>query len=77
MSSRPLFCGAAAGRQKGKRALTEVRALDPELAGYCQAFLGAVDLSEQLAGFRALAAHVLAPLGRRAAGAVGAPLQKR
>ncbi len=48
---------------KGKRALAEVRALDPELAGHCQAFLGAVDLSEQLAGFRALAAHVLAPLG--------------
>ena len=48
---------------KGKRALAKVRALDPELAGHCQAFLGAVNLSEQLAGFRALAAHVLAPLG--------------
>ena len=48
---------------KRKRALAEVRALDPELAGHCQAFLGGGDLPAQLAGFRALAAHVLAPLG--------------
>ena len=48
---------------KGKRALAEVRELDPELAGHCQAFLDGGDLPAQLAGFRALAAHVLAPLG--------------
>lgn len=48
---------------KGKRALAEIRALDLEMAGLCQAFLGGSDLAEQIAGFRALAAYVLAPLG--------------
>jgi len=48
---------------KGKRALAQVQALDPELAGHCRAFLGGGDLPEQIASFRALAAHVLAPLG--------------
>ena len=48
---------------KGKRALAEIWALDPELTSLCQAFLGGGNLPEQIAGFRALAAHVLAPLG--------------
>ncbi len=48
---------------KGKRALAEIQALDPELAGLCRAFLRAAGLPDQLAAFTALAACVLAPLG--------------
>jgi hypothetical protein len=48
---------------KGKRALAELRDLDPELAGQCVDFLAAADLEAQLAAFRAVVARVLAPLG--------------
>ena len=48
---------------KGKRALAEIEALDPVLAGLCLEFLDAADCSAQQTAFEALVAHVLAPLG--------------
>ncbi len=48
---------------KSKRAMAEIEALDPALAGLCHGFLAATDLSGQRAVFEKLVAHVLGPLG--------------
>jgi len=48
---------------KGKRALTEIKDLDPGLAQRCDDFLTATDREEQRAAFEAMVACVLAPLG--------------
>lgn len=48
---------------KGKRALPEIEALDPVLAGLCRDFLVADGLPAQLAIFESLVAYLLAPLG--------------
>jgi len=48
---------------KGKRALAEIEALDPALAGLCRELLVATELAVQRATFEALVVHVLAPLG--------------
>jgi hypothetical protein len=48
---------------KGKRALTEIKELDPVLAQRCHDFLMATDHESQRAAFEAMVACVLAPLG--------------
>lgn len=48
---------------KGKRALTEIKALDPVLAQQCDDFLMATGYEAQRAAFEAMVARVLAPLG--------------
>jgi predicted nucleotidyltransferase len=48
---------------KGKRALTEIKDLDPVLAQQCHDFLLATDLASQWAAFEAMVARALDPLG--------------
>jgi predicted nucleotidyltransferase len=48
---------------KGKRALTEIKDLDPVLAQQCHDFLMATDLASQWAAFEAMVARALDPLG--------------
>ncbi len=61
---------------KGKRALAEVRALDPELANHCQAFLGGSDLAEQVAAFWRWP-PMSSPLWAASCASRGRALQKR
>jgi hypothetical protein len=48
---------------KGKRALTEIKNLDPVWAQQCHDFLMATDFASQWTAFEAMVARALAPLG--------------